>query len=103
LIQRTKCYYLGVLILESIPSLNVINKKKKSLIRVILVGSAVLLASRERAIACLDVNCLDLSIVLKSIRAEFTAKTRFLVATEWCLGIDHIVIVDPDCSSLDGV
>jgi hypothetical protein len=49
------------------------------------------------------VNGLDLSIVLQSVGAELTAQTGLLITTEGSLGEDHIVVVDPDGTGLQGV
>lgn len=48
-------------------------------------------------------NGLDLSVVLQSIRAELTAETGLLEATEGSLVGDHVVVVDPNGTSLEGV
>jgi hypothetical protein len=49
------------------------------------------------------VNGLDLSVVLESVRAELTAETGLLEATEGGLVGDHVVVVDPDGTSLEGI
>ena len=48
-------------------------------------------------------DSLDLGVVLQSIRAKLTANTGLLEATEWCLVGDHVVVVHPDGTSLQGV
>jgi len=44
---------------------------------------------------------LDLSVVVQSILAKFSANTGFLESTEWYLVGQHVVVVDPDGSSLE--
>lgn len=48
-------------------------------------------------------NGLDLSIVVQSVGAELTAQTGLLITTEGSLAEDHIVVVDPDGTGLQGV
>ena len=48
-------------------------------------------------------NGLDLSVVLQSVRAELTAQTGGLEATEGSLVGDHVVVVDPDGTGLEDV
>lgn len=48
-------------------------------------------------------NGLDLSVVLKSVGAELTAQTGLLETTEGSLVGDHVVVVDPDGTGLEGV
>lgn len=51
----------------------------------------------------MNAHRLDLSIVLKRIRSQLSADTRFLVSTKGSLVVGHIVLVNPDCASLEGV
>lgn len=44
----------------------------------------------------MDTDGLDLCVVVKSIRTQFSANAGLLVSTEWGLVIDHVVVVDPD-------
>jgi hypothetical protein len=46
---------------------------------------------------------LDLSIILKRIRTQLSADTRFLVSTKGSLVVGHIVLVNPDCAGLESV
>lgn len=48
-------------------------------------------------------NGLDLGVVVQSVGAELTAQTGLLEATEGSLVGDHVVVVDPDGASLEGV
>ena len=43
-------------------------------------------------------HSLDLSVVVQRIRAELTADTGLLVATEGSLPRDEVIVVDPDGS-----
>ena len=57
----------------------------------------------EQSIAKTVVNGLDLGVVLQGVRAELTAKTGLLEATEGSLVGDHVVAVNPNGTGLDGV
>jgi hypothetical protein len=57
----------------------------------------------EQSIAQTVVDGLDLSVVLQSVGAELTAQTGLLEATEGSLVGDHVVVVDPDGTGLEGV
>lgn len=57
----------------------------------------------EQSITQTVVDGLDLSVVLQSVRAELTAQTGLLEATEGSLVVNHVVVVDPDGTGLEGV
>lgn len=57
----------------------------------------------EESVAQTVVDGLDLSVVLQSVGAELTANTGGLEATEWSLVGEHVVVVDPDGTGLDGI
>jgi len=46
------------------------------------------------------VNRLDLGVIVQSVLAEFSTNSRVLEASEWNLGVQFVVTVHPDCSSL---
>jgi hypothetical protein len=48
----------------------------------------------------IDVNRLDLGIVVQSVLAEFSTDSRVLEPSEWDLGVQFVVAVDPDCAGL---
>lgn len=48
-------------------------------------------------------DSLDLSVVVQGVGAEFTAQTGLLETTEGNLVGDHVVVVDPDGTGLEGV
>ena len=47
-------------------------------------------------VANVDVHRLDLGVVLQRVLAELTADTRLFETTEWDLGVQLVVAVDPD-------
>jgi hypothetical protein len=57
----------------------------------------------EQSIAQTVVDGLDLSVVLQSVGAELTTQTGLLETTEGSLVGDHVVVVDPDGTGLEGV
>ncbi len=48
-----------------------------------------------------DSHRLDLSVVGQRILAELSSNTGFFESTEWYLVRKHVVVVDPDGSSLE--
>ena len=57
----------------------------------------------KQGIAQAVVDGLDLGVVLQGVGAEFTADAGLLEATEGSLVGDHVVVVDPHGTGLEGV
>jgi hypothetical protein len=57
----------------------------------------------EQSITKAVVHGLDLGVVIQGVRAELTAETGLLEATEGSLVRDHVVAVDPDGTGLESV
>jgi hypothetical protein len=50
-----------------------------------------------------DVHCLDVCVVRKGIFAKLATDTRLLISTERQLGVEGVVVVDPNSSGMQAV
>ena len=57
----------------------------------------------EQRVTESDADRLGVGVVLESSLAKLATDTRLLVSTEGQLVVDHVVLVDPDGTSLEGV
>ena len=87
--------------IKSIRNFGLYTKKKAYFISFLVIS--ILNPLTEESIAQAVVDGLDLGVVLQGVGAELTAKTGGLEATEGSLVGDHVVVVNPDGTSLDGV
>ena len=57
----------------------------------------------EKSITQADRNRLGLSVIGQRSFTKFSSNTRLLVATEWDLVVEHVVLVDPDGTSTERI